>query len=174
MHQHIVLTLVGPDRPGLVERVARTVTEYGGNWLESRMARLGGQFAGIVRIDAGRDVDGVVHALEALDGALLRVTVARGGAAATTDGGDAWRLDVVGADRQGIVRDVSAAIAASGVNVESLETRRTHAAMSGEATFHAHAVVRVLHGAQLEQLRERLEAIALDLMVDLTAEPEHE
>ena len=120
MHQHIVLTLVGPDRTGLVEMVARAVAEHGGNWLESRMARLGGQFAGIVRVDGGHNVDALVAALEALDGGALRVLVARGGAAATTEGGVAWTLDVVGADRAGIVHEVSGAIAASGVNVESL------------------------------------------------------
>jgi len=45
-----VLTIIGPDKPGLVERLSDTVTEHGGNWLESRMAHLGGQFAGILRV----------------------------------------------------------------------------------------------------------------------------
>ena len=47
----LVMTLIGPDRTGLVESVARTVAEHGGNWLESRMCRLGGEFAGILRIE---------------------------------------------------------------------------------------------------------------------------
>ncbi len=47
----LVMTLIGPDRTGLVENMARTVAEYGGNWLESRMCRLGGEFAGILRIE---------------------------------------------------------------------------------------------------------------------------
>ena len=46
----LVLTLIGPDRPGLVEAVAEVVAAHGGNWLESRMARLAGKFAGILRI----------------------------------------------------------------------------------------------------------------------------
>ncbi len=44
----LVLTLIGPDRPGLVEAVAEPIAAHGGNWLESRMAHLAGQFAGIV------------------------------------------------------------------------------------------------------------------------------
>jgi glycine cleavage system regulatory protein len=167
MHQHLVLTLVGPDRPGLVETIARTVTECGGNWLESRMARLGGQFAGMVRVDAGSATDELVRQLEALDGPSLRILVSRGGAAAVVDGGEAHRLDVVGVDRKGIVRDVTSAIAGAGVNVESLETKRTHAAMSGQPMFTAHAVIRVVHATQLDQVRERIEAIAHDLMVDM-------
>ena len=51
----LVLTLIGPDRPGLVERVSDVVASHGGNWLESRMAHLAGQFAGKL------DIAGVVH-----------------------------------------------------------------------------------------------------------------
>ncbi len=47
----LVLTLISPDRTGLVESVARAVADHGGNWLESRMCRLGGEFAGILRVE---------------------------------------------------------------------------------------------------------------------------
>ena len=47
----LVLTLIGPDRPGLVEAVAEVIAGHGGNWLESRMAHLAGQFAGILRVE---------------------------------------------------------------------------------------------------------------------------
>ena len=51
MQVPLVMTIIGPDRTGLVESVARVVAEHGGNWLESRMCRLGGEFAGILRIE---------------------------------------------------------------------------------------------------------------------------
>ena len=47
----LVMTIISPDRTGLVESVARVVADHGGNWLESRMCRLGGEFAGILRIE---------------------------------------------------------------------------------------------------------------------------
>ena len=47
----LVMTIIGPDRTGLVEAVARAVADHGGNWLESRMCRLGGEFAGILRVE---------------------------------------------------------------------------------------------------------------------------
>src|SRR4051812_3506563 len=40
----LVMTIIGPDRPGLVELLASLVAEHGGNWLESRMSHLAGQF----------------------------------------------------------------------------------------------------------------------------------
>ena len=45
MQTPLVMTIIGPDRTGLVESVARVVAGHGGNWLESRMCRLGGEFA---------------------------------------------------------------------------------------------------------------------------------
>ena len=50
MQTTLVMTVIGADRTGLVEAVAKVVAEHGGNWLESRMCRLGGEFAGIVRV----------------------------------------------------------------------------------------------------------------------------
>ena len=51
MQRLLVMTVIGQDRPGLVESVAALVAENGGNWLESRMSRLGGHFAGILRVE---------------------------------------------------------------------------------------------------------------------------
>ena len=42
MEESLVMTVMGEDRPGLVEALARTVSERGGNWLESRMSHLAG------------------------------------------------------------------------------------------------------------------------------------
>lgn len=46
-----VLTLIGPDRPGIVDSVSEVVVANGGNWLESRMAHLAGKFAGVLRVE---------------------------------------------------------------------------------------------------------------------------
>jgi glycine cleavage system regulatory protein len=48
MRQPLIITFTGPDRPGVVDRLAGVVSQHGGNWEESRMARLAGSFAGIV------------------------------------------------------------------------------------------------------------------------------
>ena len=47
----LVLTVIGDDRPGLVERLAAAISEHRGNWLESSMSHLSGKFAGIVCVD---------------------------------------------------------------------------------------------------------------------------
>jgi glycine cleavage system regulatory protein len=165
----LVLTLIGPDRPGIVEAIAEPIARHGGNWLESRMAHLAGKFAGILRIDvpAGREAS-LTSALSALEASGLRLTIEVGPAAAAEPGSRAFVLELVGLDRPGIVREISHALAERGVNIEELVTDRTTAPMSGELLFRSRARVSVPPRADPERLRERLEQLAGDLMVQIT------
>jgi glycine cleavage system regulatory protein len=164
----LVITLVGPDRPGIVEAVAEPIAANGGNWLESRMAHLAGTFAGIVRVEVPpeRSAD-VVRALEGLATRGLRVVVEQSGPAEARASSRLMALDLVGTDRPGIVRELSHLFAAHGVNIEELTTDRTHAPMSAELLFRARAQVRVPTGTELAALRMKLERLANDLMVEL-------
>ena len=72
----LILTVVGPDRPGLVRALSEAVAARGGSWLESRMARLAGQFAGIVLVEAP---ESLLDDLRALESQGLRIVV-QGGA----------------------------------------------------------------------------------------------
>lgn len=167
MKTSLVLTLIGPDRPGLVNAVSRCASECGANWLESRMAHLAGQFAGVVRleVDAGQ-VDKLEAALQALEGQGLRIAVARGAAGPVASVRKVG-LDLVGHDRPGIVRDISAVLARHGVSIESLETACESASMSGEPLFRARAELAVPATLELGPVRLDLEALANELMVDL-------
>ncbi len=166
--QSLVLTVIGPDQPGVVESIASVVAEHGGSWVESRMAHLAGQFAGILRVtcEEAKRAD-----LEAALGGVapgFSVVVAEG--RETGDGGEVPRrvkITVVGGDRPGIVRQVSAALAGVGVNVEALETSCRHAPHSGELLFEAKAEVTLPEGRGPDALQAPLEAIAGDLMVDV-------
>jgi glycine cleavage system regulatory protein len=166
----LVLTVVGPDRTGLVEAVADRIAAAGGNWGDSRMARLAGQFAGIllVTVDAARS-DQLVASLRALASAGLQITV-HPTAQATPAAGTRVRLEVKGQDRPGIIRDVSRVLAERGLNVEELESEVTSAAMSGEHMFSARARLFAPAGVALDDLRGRLERLSGELMVDLTVE----
>lgn len=164
----LVLTLIGPDRPGLVEAVAERVAAHGGNWLESRMARLAGQFAGVLRVELPADaVPALEAALRELDARGLRVVV-HGGTPSPGEGLRTMSLHAVGQDHPGIVRDISQALARHGVNIEELTTDRISAPMAGGLLFSARARLRVPAGIDTDRLRQDLETIAHDLMVDLT------
>lgn len=169
---HLVLTVIAEDQPGLVERLADCVAAHGGNWLESRMARMAGQFAGIVRVDVPADAHGsLIRELEALSAQGIRVQLAASG----SEPGRRFtsiRLELVGNDRPGIVRDITRVLAEQGVNLESLLTEVAPAPMSGELLFTAEALLAVPETLALEQLQARLETLADDLMVELNLRQE--
>jgi glycine cleavage system regulatory protein len=165
----LVLTLIGPDRPGLVEALARSIAAHDANWLESRMSRLAGKFAGILLVDVPDDqAEALTRSLRELQSEGLTVVIEHSTEEEAPRDWVGLQLSLVGQDRPGIIRDISRALAGRGVNVEELSTGCTSAPMSGEALFHATARLQVPKGAPLEELREALEALANDLMVDLT------
>ncbi len=168
----LVLTLIGADGPGLVRTIAATIADHGGNWLESRMCRLGGQFAGIVRaeIESAR-ADELSRALEGLASRGLRVTVQREDSAAPAATGTRATLDLVGQDQPGILRQITGTLASHGLNIEELSSERTDAPMGGGTLFQARATVRAPAAADLAAVRLDLEKIAADLMVELKLLP---
>jgi glycine cleavage system regulatory protein len=169
MQHSLVMTIIGEDRPGLVESVATIVAEQGGNWLESRMSHLGGQFAGILRVEvtAGKQ-SALVAALNALESRGLRVVVHPDQAPTAPTTGPVSLLEIVGQDRPGIVRQISHALAAHGVNVEELHTECASAAMSGETMFKARAKLSIPPSCKVAELRHELEKIAGDLIVEIS------
>ncbi|NNE17488.1 MAG: ACT domain-containing protein, partial [Myxococcales bacterium] len=97
----------------------------------------------------------------------LHVVVERGFEEASEEG-HIIVLELIGGDRPGIVHKISEALAARGVNVDELNTECEGAPWSGDTLFKAMARLRVPEGLGLDQLRESLEAIAADLMVDIS------
>jgi glycine cleavage system regulatory protein len=166
--QILVLTFIAKDRPGLVERLSRSVADQGGNWLESRMAQLADSFAGIARVEiAPGRVDALRNALLALgeDGFHLVVEEAEKEIAPV---GALLHLDLIGADQPGIVRDISLCLKGHGVSVEEMTTNIEDAPMGAGVLFRARAKVRAPAGMDEDELRDALENLAAALMVDIT------
>jgi len=169
------MSVIGKDRPGLVELVAGIIAGEGGNWLESRMCRLGGEFAGILRIEVPAEKEGaLLRALKALDARGLNITVKSDEAALEAGGRRFATLEIIGQDRPGIVREITSALARQGVNVEALNTECDSAPMSGETLFKARAKLTIPESCDVTGLRDELERVAGNLLVDVsfaTVEP---
>jgi glycine cleavage system regulatory protein len=164
----LVLTVLGDDRPGLVESVADLVNRHEGSWQDSRMTRLAGKFAGLVRVEVPADqADALTAALENLPTQGLQVHVTRGAEAAGEESPKTLRLELVGADRPGIVRQIAHTLAGRGINVDELTTKVGNAPMSGEPMFQVSAQLRAPADLSLAQLQDALEQLANELMVDI-------
>ena len=169
---HLVSTVFAPDKAGQVERIAQCIAEHGGNWLESRMSRMAGQFAGILRVGVPAEAhDELIAALHGLAPDGIRVLIAESGIEQSCT----WKpiaMDLVGNDRPGIVRDITRVLTEQGVNLERLVTDVRPAPMSNEPLFHAEAILAVPLTLSLEVLQARLETLADELMVELELRPE--
>jgi glycine cleavage system regulatory protein len=164
----LVMTLIGDDRPGLINAAAQAVAANGGTWLESRLARLSGKFAGIVLIGAPpANVDKVMDALRRLEIVGLKVAVERGGEAAAPTTGRSLELEIVGHERPGIVRDLTDTLNKLGVNIEEFSSDVESAPFSGVEMFRAKVSARLPDTLSLEQVTDTLERLAGEIMVDL-------
>ena len=166
--ESLVVTVVGADRPGLVSLLSDRGRQHGASWEQSRMASLAGQFAGIVHFQVpAAAVAAMTRALRDLEAMGLNIQVVMGSGGAGLPQGQLLKLELVGQDRPGIVRDVSRAIAELGVSIQELTTEVTSAAMSGEHLFNAMALLQVPPNVAMSDVRRVLEGIANELMVDV-------
>jgi glycine cleavage system regulatory protein len=168
MNCYLVMTVLGCDQPGLVSSLADTVSAHGGNWLESRMARLAGQFAGIARIECPAErVDALIRELQAPGDSGLTVIAVREDAVEPA-ARRTIAVNVVGNDRPGIVRELSAAVAQAGGNIEELTTGLESAPMSGHPMFRAHGIISIPEDTETDVLIAAIEHLGGDLTVDFS------
>ncbi|MCA9565548.1 MAG: hypothetical protein KC561_18750 [Myxococcales bacterium] len=169
MTETLVITAVGPDRPGLVQSLAASISKHEGNWCESRMAQLAGRFAGIIMVTVPSDrADALQKDLEESLSGSLRVVVQRSETVeSVANPVRRARVELIGSDHTGIVREIAQALSQLDVNVEELVTHTVSAPMSGNAMFSAELDLSVPADLDLVTLRLDLERLADDLMVDI-------
>ncbi len=167
MNQQLVFTIIAQDKPGIVTTIADIVNQHGGNWLDSRMSQLAGEFAGIVHIEIPlQNRKDLEEALTSLSEQGISVTVKQSGDIATGD----YRfinIEIFGNDRAGIVAEVSKLFTEQNINIVELDTDINEAPVSGGELFHADAVIRVEKGACLDELQDKLHHLADALALDI-------
>ncbi len=167
MTTSLVLTAIGPDRPGLVSLLSDCGKRHGANWAGSRMASLAGRFAGMVHFEVDDvDAEALVAALRGLESSGLRIVIERGARIPSVPSRRV-RLELVGHDRPGIVHDLSGSLADLGVSIDELHTQVVSGAMSGGTLFKMKALLSVPPGLADAQLQRGLESLANEMMVDL-------
>ncbi len=170
MENAFIITFIGDDRPGLVEQLSATVESCGGNWHESRLSQLGGKFAGLILVSLP-DQEGakLEEALKGLasSGLSVRVTPTAAGSTPAESGMRRIQLRVLGPDRTGIVREISAALAAQQVNVIEMDSAVESAPMSAELLFRSTIDAQVPAEADLDALQDKLDDIANQMTLDI-------
>ncbi|HWE37635.1 MAG TPA: ACT domain-containing protein [Isosphaeraceae bacterium] len=175
MPSTFVLTLTGPDRIGIVERVTGLLLARGGNVATSRMARLGGEFAVLMLVAMPEEgFAGLERELGALAAEGFKVTTSP--ARATATGAHAgwlpFRIEVEGADHEGIIHEVAHYLSGLGITIESADSETTSAPVSGSPLFAMTAEVLVPPGLAGSGWESGLDAIAGRLNLEVRVTPE--
>ena len=166
----LILTVAGADRPGLVAAVADVVDAHGGNWENSSLAELAGTFAGVIEVSVPTERAGELEtALRGSQGqGRLTRSVLTGTPGPSEDEEQLLVMQVLGNDRPGIVREVSAVLNAHALSIEELTTETREAAMAGGRLFEASVIAKVPPTVDLDALRADLERLASEIQVDIT------
>jgi len=136
MSVDIVLTVTGPDRVGIVEEVTGILLGLDANVETSRMARLGGEFAMLLLVALPEEqLDGLDAAFDPVVSAGFLVGWRTTTRVDPYPGWTPYRIEVRGADHEGIIYEVASGLASQGVTVESMETGTEPAPVSGSALF---------------------------------------
>ena len=121
--KHLIITVIGQDRPGLVETLSDTVYQNQGNWLSSSLSKLAGQFTGILQVEVADQYVGVLSsALSQLDDLQVQIVEEESKTLPTSV---VHHLLVTGNDRSGIVKDVTTKLNQLGINIHKLKTQIT-------------------------------------------------
>jgi glycine cleavage system transcriptional repressor len=169
---HLVLSALGSDRPGLVAEVTDFLTARGGNIEDSRMVVLGAEFGILVLVSGSKEVIDRI----ALDAQALEERMKIGVLVRRTKSPEEHRRAAVipcvitaeALDHEGIVRAVALGISKMGINIVSLETILYNAPVTGSPLFRLEATIDLPRGVSLGELRQRMDEVARAENLELT------
>lgn len=165
----LVFTIVGADRAGLVARVADIVADHDGNWERSELAELSGTFAGVVEVSVpAARADDLKTALSALEGLLTAVVQEQTDAATEPMPARPFTFTVLGNDRPGIVREITAVLGARDMSIDRMTTVTREAAMYGGRLFEASVVAHASESVDVDSVIVDLERLAGEIQVDVS------
>ncbi len=168
----LVVTVMGPDRPGIVKLLSDRAQRFGANWAASRMANLAGEFAGMVQLEVPpANASGLAAALKDLESTGLKVAVSQSATAgALPPGLQSMKLDLIGDDQVGIVSKLAAMLAERNVSIEHLDTEVVGTRLGetpGRPAFKVRATLLVPKNVAMQELRTALDSLAGELMLDI-------
>jgi len=169
----LVLSALGEDHPGIVDRLSKAILDQGCSIEDSRMTVLGGDFAAILLVEGKWNtlakVENVLPELERQLG--LTITSKRTGERERGGNSIPYAVDVVAMDHPGIVHNLAGFFADRGINIEDMATNTYAAAHTGTPMFAVHMTVGIPADTHIATLREEFMDYCDGLNLDAVLEP---
>jgi glycine cleavage system regulatory protein len=164
----LIVSIVGPDRHGIVSLLSDRAQRFGANWAASRMTRLAGEFGGTVHFEVPREnADALATALRSLESSGLQVVISRSDGASVPASLRGVELELVGEDRLGIVSSLTKILAERGISIENIHTEIIRSGVSGKQTFRIGAHLLLPAALSIDALRRELGSLAREMMLDI-------
>lgn len=172
---NLILTAVGPDKIGLIEKVSAYIARHECNIEDSKMAVFCGEFAWILLITGdSRDLLKIANGYNELAGETgLNIWVKTPSVRQPSGSFLPYKLTASCMDHPGIVHRLSRVLSDLGINIESMETKTYSAPVSGTPIFRLETGIAVPTKTNLTVLRERLGEIQKEENIDIELSPGH-
>ena len=173
----LILTAVGPDRPGIVGELTSHLHVAGANLLDSRMVNLRGEFAMMILLETSDDAASakIARDIAAVGQRMnLRITATpqeKRESISRPTAGLPFVLRTYSLDQPGIVARLTAVLQKLGVNIEDLTARQQDAPFAGHPLFQTEMRLTVPSTVNLGDLRHQLEAVGNELNCDVDLDP---
>jgi glycine cleavage system transcriptional repressor len=166
---HLILTAVGPDQVGLVEKISEFIVRHGGNIEDSKMAVFCGEFALIILIsgDSGSLFKIANHYRDLEVETGLAISIKAPSARKPAEAFLPYTLTASCMDHPGIVYQISGILSSFGINIESMETKTYAAPVSGTPIFRLEAHIAVPATVNINSLRQRFAEVQIQENIDV-------
>lgn len=162
---HLVISFITPDRPGIVDTISNAISKHKGNWQKSSLNHMSGVFAGVIEIaSAAENTKALTTELLALENFKMQLEQVKPIDSITET---QLILELTANDRAGIVNEISSVIHHAGGNLLKLVSTQESAPYSGHELFKAKVTI-ATNSADVENMIKQLENLADDLMVDIS------
>ncbi len=169
---HLVISALGNDRPGIVNELAKVCMEYQCNIVDSRMTVLGGEFAIIMMVSGTWDaVAKLETAVTPLAQRLGLTTIVKQTKPRQAMQSISYSVNVVALDHPGIVHEIANFFSVRHINIADLETGTYSAPHTGTKMFNINMTISIPAETHLATLREDFMLFCDDRNLDAVIEP---
>lgn len=163
----IVLSFIADDHPGIVKTLSDTISDHGGNWLNSSLSHLEGKFAGIILLEVTESKERELeNALHALGETGIQINFERTSPCAPATH-HFVKVNIVANDRPGIIQEIADILASRDINIEKLTTAVADSPMSSGHLFKANFQANLPDDMDYDDFQHALERVSDDLIVEL-------
>ena len=174
MQKYLVVTVSGQDHPGIVNYITKLLLKYHGNVETSRMARLGGEFTMLMMASVMEDkFDALQDGIRQLRDKGYQLTIRETGRDTSVEynGWLPYKIEVTGADHEGIVHDLTHYLSEQHINIETMDTDVIKAPMSGTPLFKMTGVIVVPPELSYSELKDALTDVGDELGINTEISP---